>query len=210
MPDIDEIIERDEGVATTESVRMISMGEHVVPSRVGARLVNNDPMALGSIDVISAWSSPWWSARVVEGAIPRDIAESEAQAASAAWLAPLRVTTIDSAAGRVPNRRGTTVRLRTPRRLSLDFGPNVTPAFGAEVADRVVERIIESAWGQLRDIGAARLRPDAPELVAAAEPVADDAEWDDSDDAPRWLSMSDLSYRGGGLMSRRARRARGE
>ncbi len=107
----------------------------------------------------------------------------------------------------VANRRGI-VRLKTARQLGLDFGLNVTPAFGAEPASRLIERMIHGAWGEVRDVYTAWLRPDSPQVVAAAETFVDDAEWEDSDDAPRWLSMSDLSYRGGGLMGRRARRSR--
>ncbi len=210
LPEIDEVIAPAEGVATTGLVQVVGTGGIATePSHIGSLVLTNDAMWIGSIAVIAASSSPWWTGRVVEQSVLGEVPESPAQATGGTVFAPFGVIRGGSATG-VADIAPKGVRRRAPRQLSLDYGLNVTPAFGAEVASPVLERMFRAAWGEVGDAWAAWLMPDPPEVLAAAQPVTDDAEWDDSEDRPQWLSMSGLSYRGGGMMSRRTRRYGGD
>jgi hypothetical protein len=93
-------------------------------------------------------------------------------------------------------------------RYGLDFGHGVVVPSGA-VANPKPE-----AWTALKEIafagvaalhkpaGLEWLAPDSEADIAAAT-VGDDAEWDEDETGPTWVSLGDVSYRGGGVMGRR-------
>lgn len=202
MPETEESIEPTGRIGTTGQVSFVGGDERTMlsPHR-GTLRIDTDPVSIGSIRVIRNSSSPWWATRVIEDISGEDILELAGGSRSPTFLAPL--SGVDVAASGV-----SLVRPRSRwRRLNIDFGVNVTAALGAELVGRWLERAPEAGW---EDVESGWLRADSPELISAAEPVPDDAEWDDSDDSSRWLSISTLSYRGGGVMRRRARHFDGE
>jgi hypothetical protein len=202
LPEIEEIIGPAAGIGTTEQVSFVgAYTKMLLAPHGGAMHIDTDPVSVGSIRVIRNLSSPWWTTRVVEDVSAEAVYEWAGEARSSTFLTPL--SDVDVAASGI-----SLLRPRKPRRrLSLDFGANVTAAIGADLVGYVLGRALERGW---EDIESGWLRADSPDVIAAAQSVPDDAEWDDSDDSPRWLSMSTLSYRGGGVMRRRARRSDGE
>lgn len=193
------MIERAEGVATTEQVQVVGRSERMMLApRVGAMLVTNDPITLGSISVISTSSSPWWTTRLVEHMAAGDVHRLDSGGIAGAVPMSMAESMVEASSGTLG---GGESRGHSARGWGLDLGLDITLALSAELATRLIQRAFETSW---RQVQTASLTADPPQVIAAARPVPDDAEWDESDDSPRWLSLADLSYRGGGVMRRRA------
>lgn len=199
MPDVEQVLERAEGVATTEQVQVVSRSERMMLApRAGAMLVTHNPITIGSISVISTSSSPWWTTRLVEHMAADDVHHLDSGAIAGAVPVSMAESMVEAPSGALG---GWESRGHSAHRWGLDLGLDITLALSAELATRLMQRAFETTW---RQVQMAWLIADPPQAIAAARPVPDDAEWDESDDSPRWLSLADLSYRGGGVMHRRA------
>ncbi len=174
-----------------------------------------DAASGASVDVLDAYDSPWWQSRLV-GAVERlssevtDQAAKEPHAYTSVKAIQIKLRSIFHLGQ--PAQLQASVRF-PPKGLNLDLGRGITSVV---VGGRIVAREQADAWGtllktpfrtQVRSATEDWLLPDSPDEIAAAPPPVDDAEWDDTQDGPRWMSLEDLDYLGGAIMSRR--RARG-
>lgn len=170
----------------------------------------------GSLAVIAsdASASPWWASRLVE------IPEGDDAYAGVGFLVscqhepathvskPGSILPFLASAGASQVREAVALSDCAWRHFSLDFGRGVVAAMRGAVTAFPLAAPVYAPAGLVNDQALARV-PDSQavvQYVAAAEPVLDDAVWDDSDEEPRWLAMDDIPYRGGGVMARQRHR----
>lgn len=148
----------------------------------------------------SAASSPWWMGQFMEG---RSTGLVEAMNSASAYD-DLLAKVLDVQEGPwqsalIEPRHFVVAPLR---QFGISLGASVVTAIRA-VGEQapLAARQVPSAFEAVRTglLGITR-------VSVVTRPISgiddEDAEWDDSDDGPTWLSMGALPYRGGGVMAR--------
>jgi hypothetical protein len=174
----------------------------------------SDAASGASLKVLDAYDSPWWQSRLVD-AVERFGSEVTGGTGKGAYasksLKAIQVKLRDVFRVAQPPPLPTSVRF-PPQGLNLDLGRGITSVV---LSGKIVARVQADAWGTLlktsfgthdRSDSEDWLRPDSVAAITAAPPPMDDAEWDDTNDGPRWMSLEDLDYLGGAIMSRRQAR----
>jgi len=182
---------------------LVKVGPHYVIATVSA----GDPRWLGSGQTILADdSSPWWQGRVVGlGQAPSvDRRRLQRRKTPGAIKSLLKLLGLPH---RVPTRTADVAR-SIENHLALDFGIGIVPAVptGAVLAaDQASPWFQHSAnwFADFQERDDAWLRADDSSALAHASVVADDADWDETNESPTWLALEDTQYRGGGVMRRR-------
>ena len=174
-----------------------------------------DNSSLGGVTF--SGSSPWWAARLVappaggfhvisapgEAPEPTTVVEKSGDAI-------VRIVRIESQSPAINVYDQGPVTFNDPR-LDLDLGPGVIVASGAVTAPARTHAIERVAWqGFLTTREGFELEWFAPDPSTVPDAtILDDAEWDEDEPAPTWISLADVSYRGGGVMGRRRGSTRG-